>query len=58
MQFLAVTPVYTLGTLITIGQDVDLNQSALLWGHLAVVPTGASIHFANEFADDETDAMA
>jgi 1,4-dihydroxy-2-naphthoate octaprenyltransferase len=57
IQLVAVSLVYTLGTFIAMGQDIELNESTLLLGYLALIPTSASIHFANEYADHETDAL-
>ncbi|MBW8011403.1 MAG: prenyltransferase [Chloroflexi bacterium] len=56
-QLLAVTLVYTLGTLMAKANGYQINPLALIWGYLAIIPVSASIHYANEYADHETDAL-
>lgn len=58
MQLIAVTLVYTLGTLMALAQDIVLNGQALIWGYMVLIPTAMSIHYANEYADYETDRLA
>lgn len=58
MQLVAVTLVYTLGTLMALTQDIALNEHVLIWGYVALIPTAMSIHYANEYADYETDHLA
>ena len=58
IQLVAVTLVYSLGTLMALAQDVSLSTTSLLWGYCALIPTTMSIHYANEFADYETDELA
>lgn len=59
MQLVAVTLVYVMGTVIALGIDPNLsiNQEAFIAGYLALIPVSASIHYANEYADHETDAL-
>ena len=58
MQLVAVTLVYTLGTLMALAQNISLNSTMLGMGYIALIPTAMSIHYANEFADYETDRLA
>lgn len=53
LQLVAVTLVYLMGTAIS----GYVDSSRLLWGFLALLPVSASIHYANEYADHETDAL-
>ncbi len=53
LQLVAVILVYLMGTAIAGSMD----STRLLWGLLALLPVSASIHYANEYADHETDAL-
>jgi 1,4-dihydroxy-2-naphthoate polyprenyltransferase len=57
LQLVAVTLVYLIGVAIAGAMDIDLERNALWLGYLALIPTSASIHYANEYADYETDAL-
>lgn len=57
MQLLAVTLVYGLGTLIALAQSATLNTHTLFIGYIALLLVSASIHYANEYADYETDRI-
>lgn len=57
MQLVAVTLVYGMGTLIALGLDASFDQQAFITGYIALIPVSASIHYANEYADYETDAL-
>lgn len=56
-QLLAVALVYLLGTLIALAGNVDYSLNAFVYGLFALIPLSASIHYANEYADYETDAL-
>jgi len=52
----SVVLVYLLGNLIA--RTVDgMDGNGLVWGLLALLPTMVSIHYANEYADVETDRL-
>lgn len=53
LQLLAVTLVYLWGVLLA----GDASVSAFAWGLVALLPIAVSIHYANEYADSETDAL-
>ncbi len=56
-QLLAVTMVYVLGIFIALGFNHPFDFFASIWGYAALIPVSASIHYANEYADYETDAI-
>lgn len=60
MQLVAVTLVYMMGTVIALGldQNLSLDQAGFVAGYFALIPISASIHYANEYADYETDTLA
>jgi 1,4-dihydroxy-2-naphthoate octaprenyltransferase len=49
--------VYALGVAIALGRGAALNGSSVSAGLLALLPVAASVHFANEYADFETDRL-
>ena len=57
LQLVAVTLVYAMGMAIAGARDVELQFNAALVGYIALIPLSASIHYANEYADHETDAL-
>lgn len=57
LQLVAVTLVYLMGIAIAGAMDVNLGLTASLVGYAALIPISASIHYANEYADYETDAL-
>lgn len=57
LQLLAVIEVYLMGTGIAAAQGHPIELSDVLWGLVALLPISASIHYANEYADYETDAL-
>lgn len=57
LQLLAVTAVYLIGAAIGIELGENLSWTAMVWGYVAIILTSASIHYANEYADFETDAL-
>jgi 1,4-dihydroxy-2-naphthoate octaprenyltransferase len=56
-QLLLIVAVYALGVAIAVGSGTTLDPRAVLVGLLALLPVAASVHFANEFADYETDRL-
>ena len=56
-QLFLVVAVYALGVAITLAHGSPLAERRLLAGLAALVPTAAGIHYANEYADAETDAL-
>jgi 1,4-dihydroxy-2-naphthoate octaprenyltransferase len=56
-QILLLALVYVFGGLIALAMGVRFSWAAFVAGLLAFVPTCASIHFANEYADFETDSL-
>lgn len=57
MQLVAVTLVYSLGTLMAVAHANIFQDTAAVWGYFALIPAAMSIHYANEFADYETDIL-
>ena len=57
LQLLAVFLVYTLGTLVANAQGTLINPIAFSSGLIVLLLVAASIHYANEYADYETDAL-
>ena len=56
-QLLLLALVYLFGSVITLAMGSPSHLIAFGAGLLAFIPTCASIHFANEYADFETDAL-
>ncbi|RME86290.1 MAG: prenyltransferase [Caldilineae bacterium] len=56
-QMLAVALVYALGGVMARARGVTPEMGTLLWGLAALWPVAAGIHYANEYADAETDAL-
>ena len=56
-QLLLVVTVYALGIVVAVARGAPLGEGALLAGVAALVPTAAGVHYANEYADHETDAL-
>lgn len=56
-QLLAVALVYLLGLAVGRATGYALAWPAVLWGLAALIPVATSIHYANEYADAETDAL-
>ena len=54
-QLLLIVAVYALG--VVVARGAPLGEGALLAGVAALVPTVAGVHYANEYADHETDAL-
>jgi len=56
-QLALVVAVYTLGVVVALATGAQLGERRVLAGLVALVPTAAGIHYANEYADVETDAL-
>jgi 1,4-dihydroxy-2-naphthoate octaprenyltransferase len=56
-QLLAIILVYILGSLVARSHGISFNLTAFLFGLAVVLPVSASIHYANEYADHETDSL-
>ncbi|NIM94791.1 MAG: prenyltransferase [Anaerolineales bacterium] len=56
-QILLIGFVYLFGALLAYASGVSIDSVVLLFGFLALVPTSISIHYANEYADYETDSL-
>jgi 1,4-dihydroxy-2-naphthoate octaprenyltransferase len=56
-QLLLIVAVYALGVVVAVARGAPLGEGALLAGVAALVPTVAGVHYANEYADHETDAL-
>jgi 1,4-dihydroxy-2-naphthoate octaprenyltransferase len=54
-QLALITLVYALGVAMAFGRGADAGAGAV--GLAALLPTAASVHYANEYADAETDAL-
>ncbi len=54
---LSVLQVYLAGGLIARAHDYPFDGRALTWGGAALLLVAASIHYTNEYADHETDAL-
>lgn len=57
MQLGAVVLVYLAGIAMARAAGVPLSPPIVVWGLAALLPAAASIHYANEYADAETDAL-
>jgi 1,4-dihydroxy-2-naphthoate octaprenyltransferase len=57
LQLVSIVLVYVLGLLIAAATGIIINSTAATYGLLAVLPISMSIHYANEYADHETDAL-
>jgi 1,4-dihydroxy-2-naphthoate octaprenyltransferase len=56
-QLLLIAGVYALGVKIATVSGATLSAPALAVGLAALLPVAASVHYANEYADYETDAL-
>ena len=56
-QLLLIALVFGFGTTIALGSGSTFNWVACLYGLLALIPASASVHYANEYADYETDLL-
>jgi 1,4-dihydroxy-2-naphthoate octaprenyltransferase len=57
-QLLLVLGVYALGVKVALATGAGLDWPAVLLGAGALLGVAASVHYANEYADHETDALA
>jgi 1,4-dihydroxy-2-naphthoate polyprenyltransferase len=57
LQLLAIALVYTWGVLIARAHGYLLVPQTLIMSLLAILMVAASVHYANEYADHETDAL-
>jgi 1,4-dihydroxy-2-naphthoate octaprenyltransferase len=56
-QLLLIAAVYALGAVIAVAGGAPLESTTTAAGLAALLPTAASVHYANEYADYETDAL-
>ncbi|WP_439026123.1 prenyltransferase [Haloarchaeobius sp. DT45] len=56
-QLALIVLVYGLGVAMAGARGRTLTFGPVLYGCLALLPTAASVHYVNEFADHETDAL-
>jgi 1,4-dihydroxy-2-naphthoate octaprenyltransferase len=56
-QLLLIGVVYALGTAMALGRGIRFDSGAFLGGLVAVETVAASVHYANEYADYETDRL-
>ena len=56
-QLALIAVVYALGSLIAVGRGAHPDLQAAVAGLLVLIPVAASVHYANEYADYETDAL-
>jgi 1,4-dihydroxy-2-naphthoate octaprenyltransferase len=57
-QLLLIVAVYALGVAIAVARGAVFESSAVAVGAVALLPTAAAVHYANEYADYDTDAAA
>jgi 1,4-dihydroxy-2-naphthoate octaprenyltransferase len=57
-QVLMVTAVYVFGAIIAIATGIPHDPTAFIYGLVTIIPVSMSIHYANEYADFETDALS
>jgi 1,4-dihydroxy-2-naphthoate octaprenyltransferase len=56
-QVFMVSIVYSFGAIIAAATGISYNPTSFLYGLVTIIPVSMSIHFANEYADSETDAL-
>lgn len=56
-HLLLIATVYGLGTSIAIARGAAVDLLGVATGLIALLPVAASVHYANEYADHETDAL-
>ena len=56
-QLLLILGVFSFGVLVALTAGGQTSLPAVLAGALALLPTAASVHYINEYADYETDAL-
>ena len=57
LLLLVVVPIYVIGCLIARVFGYELTLAPFLWGLAALIPVVIAAHYANEYADVETDAL-
>jgi 1,4-dihydroxy-2-naphthoate octaprenyltransferase len=57
MQLLSIVLVYGLGALMARAMRDTFDLTTLIGGLLALLPVAVSVHYVNEYADHETDAL-
>lgn len=56
-QLLLICAVYGMGVLLGMARGAEFDRLLVVAGLMALVPTALSVHYANEYADHETDAL-
>jgi 1,4-dihydroxy-2-naphthoate octaprenyltransferase len=56
-QVLLVAAVYVFGAIIAVATGIPHDTKTFMYGLLTIIPISMSIHYANEYADFETDAL-
>ena len=56
-QLALIALVYVLGAVIAVARGGDFDRFAAVAGLAVLLPIAASVHYANEYADHETDAI-
>jgi 1,4-dihydroxy-2-naphthoate octaprenyltransferase len=56
-QLLLIVGVYALGVKVALAKGATPSSASLAAGLAALLPVAASVHYANEYADYETDAL-
>ena len=56
-QILAIILVYLFGSIVAWAHGVGIALPTFTFGLVVVLPVSASIHYANEYADYETDSL-
>lgn len=57
LQLVAISLVYTLGAAIARANGAQVEPTTFWFGLLVIIPISISIHYTNEYADHETDAL-
>ena len=56
-QLLLIVVIYLFGVTVAAGYGAAVSLRRVFWGTTVLVPVAASVHYANEYADYETDAL-
>jgi len=57
LQLLSIVLVYTLGALMAQAMTEAFDSARFIGSLLVLLPVAVSVHYANEYADVETDAL-
>ncbi|PJF25064.1 MAG: 1,4-dihydroxy-2-naphthoate octaprenyltransferase, partial [Phototrophicales bacterium] len=57
LMLLSIFLVYMLGNLVALANEGAFNSLSFIWGFAALLPLSMSVHYINEYADYETDAL-